>query len=472
MAESLDQSWHDLLFAKAWKSEELAIVEEGMEFTYADLDDAATLLEEQLKVLPAGARVLLKSKQRVRHMAGQLACWRSQLIPISDDGAIPADAVQEVQPSARAELKSTGCNVEIVEQHNTFNRFDQEKIVAVNFSSGTTGLRKAIAVSSTNLLTLMYSKSFAELPSGTSVANFARPNYDGWWFDVWRSIAQKKPVIVLPSMDEDIFEWAELVDFYRISQALLPAAVCRALLEVAPEAIQNIDVIYSGGEPMRTSTYELMKQNAPRARLFNIYGPTEATFATHMIEMTEALAERCQKEQRPVPIGYPIAEMEHDLVPSGGGRAQLVVRGPGVCHSYIRSGELTSSFEDSLGERCYATGDLALQDSDGCITLDGRIDSVMKVHGIRVDSAKLEYELTEIPGISNAAVVQTSERTLAIVESNDDSRDDAVFQNAVSVANKHSSAIRTIIRAEFPMRPGGKIDMKKLKEQAQGDFDE
>ncbi len=54
---------------------------------------------------------------------------------------------------------------------------------------------------------------------------------------------------------------------------------------------------------------------------------------------------------------------------------------------------------------CYITGDVALKDKDGYITVLGRADDVLNVAGHRIGTAEVESALVSHPAVAEAAAI-------------------------------------------------------------------
>jgi acetyl-CoA synthetase len=54
---------------------------------------------------------------------------------------------------------------------------------------------------------------------------------------------------------------------------------------------------------------------------------------------------------------------------------------------------------------CYVTGDVALKDEDGYITVLGRADDVLNVAGHRIGTAEIESALVSHPAVAEAAAI-------------------------------------------------------------------
>src|SRR5262249_70064 len=112
-------------------------------------------------------------------------------------------------------------------------------------------------------------------------------------------------------------------------------------------------------------------------KLFNAYGPTEATVCTTLYEVSPASLNH-------LPIGRPIWDPRVFVVGEYGGPApvgvagELYIGGAGVARGYLNRPELTAErFVESrfvAGDRLYRTGDLVRYRPDGNLEFLGRND--------------------------------------------------------------------------------------------------
>ena len=117
-----------------------------------------------------------------------------------------------------------------------------------------------------------------------------------------------------------------------------------------------------------------------------------------------------------MPIGRPIDNIrlyvldEHrNLVPPGV-PGELHIGGVGVARGYLDRPELTAErfVSDPFGPpggRLYRTGDLARHRPDGAIEFLGRIDSQVKIRGVRIEPGEIEAALRRVPSVRDAAVI-------------------------------------------------------------------
>ncbi|HET9803512.1 MAG TPA: alpha/beta fold hydrolase, partial [Candidatus Acidoferrum sp.] len=196
----------------------------------------------------------------------------------------------------------------------------------------------------------------------------------------------------------------------------------------------------------------------PEVRLFNEYGPTEATVWCTAGELSDpsvhigrpipgARVEVVDRHLKPVPIGVP---------------GEILISGAGIAAGYIGQPETTAErFIVRNGVRCYRSGDLGRFRSDGSLELLGRLDDQVKIHGIRVEPAETEAVLATYPGVSAASVVAVEGNLVAHVCAAQSSEDEL----RRFLAGRLPAAL--IPRAwafhrELPKTTTGKIDRRAL----------
>lgn len=205
---------------------------------------------------------------------------------------------------------------------------------------------------------------------------------------------------------------AMLGDVERLPDVLAEAGVTvldtvPTLLGLLSRDIPSLRLILLGGEALPQPL--VTRWARPGRRLFNTYGPTEATVVATAAEM---------RPGQPVTIGRPIpnytcyvVDEALDPVPPGV-QGELLIGGPGVAGGYLRRPELTAEkfIANPFGGNgrdpvLYRSGDAVSIDPQGRIAFHGRIDDQVKIRGFRVELGEIEAKLVEQPGVSQAAVV-------------------------------------------------------------------
>ena len=158
----------------------------------------------------------------------------------------------------------------------------------------------------------------------------------------------------------------------------------------------------AGAKPWRPK-WSMGFQQRSRAKLYNVYGPTEAT-----IDSTYWLCEE-GSDRSVIPIGRPIPNARTYVVDDAlrllpiGVAGELHIGGVGVARGYLNRPELTAEkfvpdpFSAEPGARLYKTGDLARYLPDGNIEFLGRADHQVKIRGFRIELGEIEAVLAPTP---------------------------------------------------------------------------
>ncbi|MFD6456760.1 amino acid adenylation domain-containing protein [Streptomyces roseolus] len=254
------------------------------------------------------------------------------------------------------------------------------------------------------------------------------------------------------------------------------------LLKVTPSHLAFLDTIASwaapaadlvvGGEQLTAARLARLRRAHPDMRVYNDYGPTEATVscADFVLEPGDALPPDT------VPIGRPLAGhrlfvLDERLRPAPANvPGELYVSGVGLARGYLgRPGLTAERFVPcpfgGPGERMYRTGDLARWRTDGNLEYLGRRDGQVKVRGFRVETGEIESALLDRPEIGQAAVVLRGERLLAYVAAPPERFDPDALRQALASRLPRYMVPAAFVRLDaLPLAPGGKLDHRALPE--------
>ncbi|RPI77060.1 MAG: amino acid adenylation domain-containing protein, partial [Desulfobacteraceae bacterium] len=183
------------------------------------------------------------------------------------------------------------------------------------------------------------------------------------------------------------------------------------LVEGAPEGLRVRKIIV-GGEQLESGLANRVRRKlGSRVRIYNEYGPTEATVGCMIHEFDPS-----RDRGASVPIGVPIAETAIYVLDRARQPVPLQVRGEihiggtGLAQGYLNRPELTAEtflpdpFGQEPGARLYKTGDLARRSADGNLEYLGRLDEQVKIRGFRIELGEIETVLAEYPDLQQCLV--------------------------------------------------------------------
>lgn len=180
-----------------------------------------------------------------------------------------------------------------------------------------------------------------------------------------------------------------------------------SLLEDSKIEQTDLELAIVGGEALKADQVQILRRFNPKIKIYNEYGPTEATVGCVVSEVDDPLTS--------IYIGKPIDNVSifildefQQLVPLGV-IGEIYIGGMGLAKGYLNETELTEAkfiphpFKD--GERVYRTGDLACWMPDGQLDYKGRIDFQVKIRGYRIEIEEIETKLNELESIRQAVVL-------------------------------------------------------------------
>ena len=231
-------------------------------------------------------------------------------------------------------------------------------------------------------------------------------------------------------------------------------------------ALGRLRTLLVGGEALPGALVADLER-ATRARIVNMYGPTETT-----IWSTTAPADAAATVNA---IGTPIANtvvrvLDEAMQPCAVGVAgELWIGGDGVARGYWQRPDLTAErfvADPFAPGRLYRTGDLARWRADGTLDFLGRADQQVKLRGYRIEPGEIEAALDALPGIRQSVVIAREDvpgvtQLVAYVLAGQ--VNEAALKAALAeVLPPHMVPARIVRMEAFPLTPNRKIDRRAL----------
>ncbi len=146
----------------------------------------------------------------------------------------------------------------------------------------------------------------------------------------------------------------------------------------------------------------------PKKQIFIMYGATEASARLSFLPPDE-LARKIGSIGKAIP-GVELRVLREDNTEADVGEVgELVAQGDNIMEGYWNDPEETASV---LDERGYHTGDLAVRDEEGFLTIVGRNREMIKSGAHRIAPKEIEEVLQEHPAVHEAAVVGVPDEIL------------------------------------------------------------
>jgi amino acid adenylation domain-containing protein len=456
----------------------IAVVFEGRQWTYREVNDRAAALAAQLRTCGAGPETLvgLCMERSLELVVSILAVLKAGAAYVPLDPDYPRDRLEFMTQDADVAILLTGAAPPRVERVSAARRSEEptpDNLAYVIYTSGSTGRPKGAMNTHRGLCNrIAWMQSAYRLDASDAVLQKTPFSFDvSVWEFLWPLTTGARLVVCRPGGHQDPRYLAAIIREQNVTTLHFVPSMLRAFLEQSDlESLPSLRRVICSGEALPPE----LAQRALRvlgAELHNLYGPTEAS-----IDVT---AWRCLPGDDAVPIGAPIANTQIHIVDRLlnacpiGVAGELCIGGVNVGRGYHARPDLTADrfVPDPFGppgSRMYRTGDLARWRADGEVIYLGRLDTQVKIRGFRIELGEIDARLAEHSEIRDAAVVARAgadgdTRLIAYV---------VAEQTPPSTTQLHRFLRETLpdymVPAAFvwlpalPLSPNGKLDRRAL----------
>lgn len=418
----------------------VAVVYEGAELTYQELNQRANQLAHYLQSLGAGAgsRVGICVERSLEMVVGVVGILKTGAAYVPLDRNYPQDRLHfmledaeveillaqerlsEIIPSSKAITVFLDSEGEKISQHakeNPGNPLSPDHPAYLIYTSGSTGKPKGVWICHRNAVRLVRNTNYADLGADQVFLQFVSISFDVAAFEIWGALLNGARLVVFPAYTPSPEELGEWILQSPVTTLWLTSGLFHHIVESDNgRYFIHVKQLLAGGDVLSLRLVQRFLNQYPDCRLINGYGPTEnGTFST-CGELREMPADSAT-----VPIGPPIAnstayvldqEMREVAVGEVG---ELYLGGHGLAHGYWKQPALTAAkfgpnpFSAAPGERLYRTGDHARWLPDGNLEFLGRIDQQVKLRGYRIELGEIEAVLEQHPAVGQVVVVVREE---------------------------------------------------------------
>ncbi|MBT5231911.1 MAG: amino acid adenylation domain-containing protein, partial [Methylococcales bacterium] len=464
----------------------LAVQQGEQCFTYRDIEQQSLSLATRLQ------RLGITSNQAVAICTSRGADFIVALLATLKAGGyyVPLDPTY---PNARLQYIVEDCQAQVLLSQSRLNvlpdysgiRVDLDKPVKVDVATFST-----VATTSNALAYMIYTSGSTGQPKGVGVKHSGIANLLHWYtktlsideadgaiiisalgFDLTQknlfALLWQGGRLIFPQFDHyDVDDIANTMSKYRPTLLNCAPSAFYPLCELPSQygALSSLKSICLGGEPIeRSKIKDYCTQSS--VTVFNSYGPTECTDIAAFYE----LKSKDLKGGHSIPIGRPndnvsllVLNSQLQSVPIGI-TGELYISGAGVSLGYINDAEKTQKVfikNPTTGQEMYQTGDLVYYRADGQLVFVGRVDSQVKLRGLRIEIGEIEFAIRGYDAKLHPFVMVVDDVLVAYLVG---SFDQALLSESIATfLPDYMVPTRFVSLQEFPLTPNGKIDKKAL----------
>ncbi len=230
------------------------------------------------------------------------------------------------------------------------------------------------------------------------------------------------------------------------------------------------------GEEMSALDSATWLELHPHHVFYNSYGPTEATVTCSKFRIDRYNIDQYKNK---IPIEKNSRACEFYIIDSNmnpvphGVKGELCIEGAILADGYLMNSEETNKnfIVGKNNIHCYLTGDEVISEPDGTIYYFGRIDSQVKIRGIRVELEEIRKVICSLDNILDTRVIvhvrQNIQQIFAFLVVNQSVKIESVFYNKVKLEllNKIPDSFipnHFVILDKIPLTLSGKTDFQEL----------
>lgn len=456
------------------------------EFTYSELNQKANRIANALikRGLKVEDRVMLMMRRNSDLIASVLGTVKAGGAFIPVDPNYPKHRIDQMLEDSDSRFVITNKDVvydgenrihvsellEEVDDSNPDVELTPDNLCFLIFTSGSTGKPKGVMITHRGI-----SNYIAYHPENVPIYELNRKcskfvsismiSFIVFLREIFGTILNGLPVVF--TNDEQLVNPLEFYKLFKKHNADAFGGTPTRLIEYLSikeiqELVGDCKVIIVGGEGFPPILYDRLREFTD-ADIYNSYGPTEVTIASHykLIDSNEITA-----GWKMLNVVDKIMDIDGNQLPANV-PGEVYVGGAGIARGYINNPEQTEKVFMTLnGIPYYNTGDYCKKDNNGELYVMGRNDGQIKLRGLRIEPSEIETLIAKFGNVLITKVlikkVNNTDYLCAYFTATEKIDIEELKQHLLNNLPEYMLPSFFTQLDEFPKTPNGKTDFKNL----------
>jgi amino acid adenylation domain-containing protein len=481
-------------------NEGLAFCIEDTYYSYSELNNRIAGIINELdnhSSLKKGRKVAVVCTNDINTYASLLACWISGYAYVPLGLQNPDDRNIDILEDAEIEVILSTKNLDAVAYVNyklilttsveiseasTFlnSSICADDLAYVLFTSGSTGKPKGVPITFKNLSAFL--DAFDDSPIMYTTEDKCLQMYD-LTFDI--SIASFLNAIlhgccIYTVSDKGVkyLNVLKIIHKYKVDVLqIVPSIIKLGAPLLSRLDFSHVKFCIVSGEATTYDLLEKIEVLMPNAKVYNYYGPTEATIycSYHLYNSVKP-----KLYNGMLALGKPFKGISFEIVNPDtliqvekGTKGELLISGNQVTSGYLNLPEKNKASFVNIeinGESkiYYRSGDMCYEDYDNDFYYCGRFDNQVKVQGFRIELSEIEFKVLELIKINNVAIPYINKtdtvEIVLVIETKNSYLKEEIIEELKNELPLYMIPTKIVEIQDFPLNTSSKIDRVKLKE--------